>query len=112
MYSPVEARAPTKYNHPKTDELIQQGRIESDTAKRKEIYCNIEQLISDDAILTMPIRLVRHMIASKKVQNVTPPRRNVVLVRDARSGREVELTICIRLASAARATRRPAGRPR
>ncbi|TXL75153.1 hypothetical protein FHP25_14825 [Vineibacter terrae] len=82
MYSTEGARTVSKYSSAKMDALIQQGRTETDTTKRKKIYCEIERLVSDDAILIMPIRLVSHMIAGKKVKNVPAPRGNIVLVRD------------------------------
>lgn len=62
--------------------LVQCARVEGDLAKRKQLYCEIEQLVSDDAVLIMPIRLVSHMIAQKKVKNVPTPRGNIVQVRD------------------------------
>ena len=84
MYSSLGARSTTKYHSEKMDALIQRGRIESDFATRKKIYCEIEQLASDDAVLIMPIRPVSHMIANKKVMNVPSPSGNIVLVRDIR----------------------------
>lgn len=81
MYSTLGARTVSKYSNPKIDELIQQGRIESDPAARKKIYCEIERIVAEDAVLVMPIRLVSHMIANRKVQGVPAPRGNVALIR-------------------------------
>lgn len=77
MYSSIGARTVSKFSNPKIDELIQQGRVEGDPAARKKIYCEIEKIVSDEAILIMPIRLVSNMVASKKVQNVPRPTGNI-----------------------------------
>ncbi len=82
MYSSKGARTVSKYSSEKMDALIQQGRTETNIDKRKAIYCEIERLVSEDAILIMPIRLVSHIIAQKKVRNIPPPRGNIVQVND------------------------------
>jgi len=82
MYSTKGARTVSKYSSAKMDALVQQGRTETDIDKRKAIYCQIERLVSEDAILIMPIRLVSHIVAQKNVKNIPPPRGNIVLVND------------------------------
>ena len=57
-------------------EKVVYGRF-IDPAARKKIYCEIEKIVSDEAILIMPIRLVSNMVASKKVQNVPRPTGNI-----------------------------------
>ncbi len=56
---------------PELDQWLDQGSVEKDTAKREQIYRNIQQRISDQAII-IPIYIFPYTVAtSKSVQGLT-----------------------------------------
>ncbi|WP_411350281.1 ABC transporter substrate-binding protein [Paenibacillus sp. WLX2291] len=58
-------------SNPQLDKWLDEGAVEKDTAKREEIYRNIQQWISDQAII-IPIYIFPYTIAaSKSVQGLT-----------------------------------------
>ena len=61
----------SSYANPTVDKLFEQGNKETDTAKRKDIYNQIQQLISDDTPVFFLWNITNFSAFSSKAQNVT-----------------------------------------
>jgi len=44
----------TQWKNPRFDELLKQGRVELDKSRRKAIYCEAQQLLSDEGGALIP----------------------------------------------------------
>ena len=64
--------------------LLEQARTETDTQRRRDLYCEISQKFADDAIFMMPVQSTYYVLASPKVGNVAPLRNNLIQVRELR----------------------------
>ena len=64
--------------------LLEKARAETDTATRKQIYCDISQKFADDAIFMMPVQSTYYVLAAPKVKDVAPLRNNLIQLRDIR----------------------------
>lgn len=60
------------YTNPKVDELFKQGAVETDATKRKAIYDQAQQILSDDTPYFFLWNLNSFELFSKKVQGVAP----------------------------------------
>jgi peptide/nickel transport system substrate-binding protein len=60
------------YNNPRVDELLKQGSVELDEAKRKTIYNDIQKLVVDDLPVYPMLTLKTFTAFDKKVTGVTP----------------------------------------
>ena len=60
------------YNNPKIDELLQQGSVELDEAKRKTIYNDIQKIVVDDLPVFPMLTLKTFTIFDKRVTGVMP----------------------------------------
>ncbi len=58
------------YSNPEIDKLFIQGRIETDVAKRKEIYNNIQKLLQDDAVFYPIVENKRILAIDSRVSGI------------------------------------------
>ncbi len=73
----------TRHNHEPFEELLSKARQESDHERRRELYCQVAQLMSDDATILLPVRLTYSGIARPYVKGVPPMMNNLIRVRAA-----------------------------
>jgi len=59
-----------RYNNPQIQELINQARATTDLAKRKQIYCDIQRIIAEDAVNGFLFNLPLLQAMKKDVQNM------------------------------------------
>lgn len=64
--------------------LLEKAREETDTEKRKQLYCEVSQKFADDAVFMMPAQSTYYVLASPKVKDVAPLRNNLIQLRDIR----------------------------
>lgn len=60
------------YNNPKVDELLTQGAVELDEAKRKTIYNDLQKIVVDDLPVFPMLTLKTFTIFDKRVTGVVP----------------------------------------
>jgi peptide/nickel transport system substrate-binding protein len=70
------------YTNPKVEELLDQGRVETDQAKRKEIYTEIWRITRDEAPLIMLFKLPMTHAWNKKVNNFKVSRQGDLAFKD------------------------------
>jgi peptide/nickel transport system substrate-binding protein len=70
------------YKNPKVEELLDQGRVETDQAKRKEIYTEIWRITRDEAPLIMLFKLPMTHAWNKKVNNFKVSRQGDLAFKD------------------------------
>ena len=58
------------YSNTEIDKLFNQGRIETDTAKRKEIYNNVQKLLQDDAVFYPILENKRILALSSNITGI------------------------------------------
>jgi peptide/nickel transport system substrate-binding protein len=71
----------TRHDTTKLDPLLAQARSESDPKKRQQMYCEVQQIISDDAIALVPVRVSYFAIANRAVKDVPPMLNSNIRVR-------------------------------
>lgn len=77
-----EDRPPvSRHDTRQIDEILRRARAEPDKARRKEMYCQVTQLVSDGAYQLIPIRTTYHAIASPKVKDVPPMLNSIIRTR-------------------------------
>ena len=52
-----------------------------DKGKRKAMYCEVAQIVSDEAFQLIPIRVTYYAVASPKVRDVPPMLNSVIRTR-------------------------------
>jgi len=62
----------TSYSNPRVDELIDQGKVEQNDQKRKEIYDEIQRIVADDLPVYYTVTLKQFTAFDKKVSGVKP----------------------------------------
>jgi peptide/nickel transport system substrate-binding protein len=62
----------THWKNPEFDKLLADGRQTLDAAKRKDIYCQAQRLISDDGGVIVPVFIDLLDGVSKKIQGLVP----------------------------------------
>lgn len=70
------------YSNPRVDELFQQGAVEQDDNKRRQIYNEIQQLVIEDLSQYSMITLDSTTAFDKRVQGVRPLKGNDILTRN------------------------------
>lgn len=73
----------TRHNNVPFEELLSEARQESDFERRRELYCQVSQLMSDDATILLPVRLTYSGIGQPYVKGVPPMMNNLIRVRSA-----------------------------
>ncbi|MGO4394302.1 ABC transporter substrate-binding protein [Variovorax sp. M-6] len=71
----------SRHDSSKVDAILRKARAETDKAKRKAMYCEVAQIVSDEAYQMIPIRVTYYAIASPKVKNVPPMLNSVIRTR-------------------------------
>ncbi len=61
----------TFYSNPEVDRLLEQGRVEFDHDRRKQIYHRVHRLIHDDQPYTFINSVPEKRPISKRIENVT-----------------------------------------
>ncbi|MGH2370748.1 MAG: ABC transporter substrate-binding protein, partial [Chloroflexota bacterium] len=62
----------TGYSNPRVDQLLEQGAVEQDEAKRKQIYDEIQKIVVDELPQYSMLTLKSFTAFDKKVQGVVP----------------------------------------
>lgn len=73
---PVSRHDPSKVNA-----ILDKARQETDAKKRKEMYCQVQQLISDEAYQLIPIRVTNAVATQAAVKNLPPVQNALIRVR-------------------------------
>jgi ABC-type transport system substrate-binding protein len=63
---------PTRYNNPQVDALIEEAAVETDEARRCELYTQIDQIVSSEAIFLAPFRGAAAGFFKPKVRGIQP----------------------------------------
>jgi len=71
----------SRHDSSKIDAILSKARAETDKAKRKAMYCDVAQIVSDEAYQMIPIRVTYFAIANLKVKNVPPMLNSVIRTR-------------------------------
>ena len=69
------------YSNPEVDALLEQARVEPDSAKRLGIYQRVEQLIVDDAPVLFTDRISQYVLVKPHVQGYVLPLIDISLAR-------------------------------
>jgi peptide/nickel transport system substrate-binding protein len=72
----------SRYANPKMVELMEKARSEP-VDKRHDIYCQVSQLLSDDAVLLMPAHVPDFLIVRDTLADLPPNHNNAIDVREA-----------------------------
>ncbi|MBI5254902.1 MAG: hypothetical protein HY855_00270 [Burkholderiales bacterium] len=73
---PVSRHDPGKVNP-----LLDQARIETDAKKRHALYCQVAQIVSDEAYQLIPVRVTYHAAAQPHVKGLPPLQNSLIRVR-------------------------------
>lgn len=73
----------TRYSNPKISELLDQASQVPDAQKRKATYCEVSQIMSDDAPMLLPVHVPDFLIARDVVLDLPPNQNNMIRVRGA-----------------------------
>ncbi len=73
---PVSRHDPSKVNA-----ILDKARQETDFKKRKALYCEVQQVISDEAYQLIPIRVTNTVAAQAAVKNLPPVQNSLIRVR-------------------------------
>jgi len=73
----------TSFSSPKADDLLKQGSVEQDEAKRKQIYADLQRTVTDELPSFYLYSLTSFSPMSKKVLGVQPTRFDSLDVNDA-----------------------------
>ena len=68
----------SRHDTTKIDKLLAAARTETDTAKRHDLYCQVAQTFSDEAIALIPIRTTYSAVAQPYVKDL-PPMQNALI---------------------------------
>ncbi|MCW5232946.1 ABC transporter substrate-binding protein [Verminephrobacter eiseniae] len=71
----------SRHDTTRIDALLRKARAEPDQARRKALYCDIAQIVSDEAYQLIPIRVTYYAIASPKVRNLGPITNSIIRTR-------------------------------
>jgi len=73
----------TRYSNPKVTELLDKASNITDPSQRKAIYCDVSQIMSDDAPMLLPVHVPDFLIARDVVLDLPPNQNNMIRVRGA-----------------------------
>ncbi|GAA5232796.1 hypothetical protein FOZ76_01720 [Verticiella sediminum] len=71
----------TRHDTQRIDALLEQARGETDQAKRHQLYCDVAQVFSEEAIALIPIRATYNAISHPYVKGVPPLQNSLIRVR-------------------------------
>ncbi len=69
-FSNKSGKAVMRHDATRIDALLDQARVETDQARRHDLYCDVAQAFSDEAIALIPIRTTYFSIAQPYVKDV------------------------------------------
>lgn len=72
----------TRHDTSEYTKLLSEARQETDTAKRKEIYCEVQDKFAEDNLFVIPVQSVYTIMVDESVVNAANPRNSMVQVRD------------------------------
>jgi peptide/nickel transport system substrate-binding protein len=75
MYEYFHTGGPNNYTHysnAKVDELLEEGRVESDLEKRKDLYYQLQSIVNEDLPTFPAFWRPNPLVANSKFQNVVP----------------------------------------
>ena len=77
-----KAGAPvSRHDTTKVDAILEKARVETDFKKRHAMYCEVQQIVSDEAYQLIPIRSIYHAIAHPHVKGMPPMQNSLIRVR-------------------------------
>ena len=71
----------TRYRSEKADQLLASAKDFSDPEKRRQIYCELSQLLVDDAVVLLPEFANDYLIANQTVKAIPRNQANLIRVR-------------------------------
>ena len=71
----------SRHDTTKVDAILDRARSETDTAKRKAMYCEVQQVISDGAFQLIPIRTTYFAVSNPQVKALPPMQNSLIRVR-------------------------------
>ena len=71
----------SRHDTSKVDPILDQARAETDQKKRHDMYCQVAQIISDEAFVLVPIRTTYFAIAQPAVKGLPPMQNSVIRTR-------------------------------
>lgn len=71
----------TRHDTTKIDNLLAKARGEVDRPTRHRLFCELAQIVSDEAIALIPIRSIYHTIAQPYVKNAPPMQNGIIRPR-------------------------------
>jgi peptide/nickel transport system substrate-binding protein len=72
----------SRYTNPEMSELLEKARTEN-SEKRRDIYCQVSQILSDDAVLLIPGHDPDFLIVRDTLVDLPPNHNNAIGVREA-----------------------------
>lgn len=71
----------SKHNPAKVNAILDKARQETDFGKRKKMYCEVAQLVADEAYQLIPVRVTYYAGAQKHLKNLPPLQNSLIRVR-------------------------------
>ncbi len=71
----------SRHDTSKTNAILDKARQEPDFKKRKELYCQLQQLIADEAYQLIPVHLTYSVAAQTFVKGLPPVQNSLIRVR-------------------------------
>ena len=71
----------SRHETAQVDALLDKARVETDQKKRHATYCEVAQLVSDEAFQLIPIRTTYFAIARPQVKGLPPMQNSLIRVR-------------------------------
>lgn len=71
----------SRHDSHRVDALLGKARAEADKARRKALYCELAQIVSDEAWQLIPIRVTYYAVAHPKVRDVPPMLNSIIRTR-------------------------------
>jgi len=75
------AIANRRQSAPLPDALLDKARGEPDRNKRAQLYCQVEQIVSDEAVALIPVRQTYYAVSHPYVKDVPPMQDNIFRAR-------------------------------
>lgn len=81
-YFSGKSKAPvSRHETARVDELLDRARVESDQKTRHKLYCQVAQLVSDEAFVLLPIRTTYFAIATPALKDLPPMLNSLIRTR-------------------------------
>ena len=71
----------TKYRSEKADQILARAKEFTDPEKRREVYCELSQVLIDDSVVLLPVFVNEFLIANQTVKSVPRNQANLIRVR-------------------------------